>query len=222
MNANKGKTISDKGLRRLPKILSYLQELQQYGENTVTCTPIAENIGCDPTQARKDLAACGAVGRPRTGYDITELIALIETFLGWNNMSEAFLAGAGNLGSALLGFRNFREQQGLDIVCAFDNDPAKIGTEIYGREILPISKLSNLARRMHVLIGIIAVPAESAQGAADAMVAGGIRAIWNFSPKTLEVPENTFVEHADLSVSLGALTAKLNLALKKEEVEHGR
>jgi len=213
MNTENGKTISDRGLRRLPKILSYIKDLSRYGEETVSCTPIAQYIGCDPTQVRKDLSACGAVGRPRTGFEIDELIRLIEDFLGWNNTSEAFLAGAGNLGSALLGFEKFRQQQGLNIVSAFDNDQAKIGTEIYGREVLPMSKLSNLARRMHVLIGIIAVPADSAQGAADAMVAGGIRAIWNFSPKTLDVPEETIVENADLSVSLGVLTAKLQQEL---------
>lgn len=209
MDGKVGKVISERGLRRLPQILNYVRELRQHGEKTVSCTPIAEYIGCDPTQVRKDLAACGAAGRPRTGFDIDCLIPLIEDFLGWNNTSEAFLAGAGNLGSALVGFEKFRQQQGLDIISVFDTDPGKIGTTISGREVLPINKLSNLARRMHVLIGIITVPAESAQSVADAMVAGGIRAIWNFSPGTLEVPDETIVENADLSVSLGVLTAKL-------------
>lgn len=213
MNTTTGKVISERGLRRLPQILNYIRELRDYGNHTVSCTPIAEYIGCDPTQVRKDLATCGATGKPRTGFEINQLIPLIEDFLGWKNTSEAFLAGAGNLGSALAGFDKFREQQGLDIISVFDTDPAKIGTTIYGREILPMNKLSNLARRMHILIGIITVPAESAQSVADAMAAGGIRGIWNFSPKTLEVPEETIVENADLSVSLGVLTAKLRQTL---------
>lgn len=213
MNTNQGKVISDRGLRRLPVILGYLRDLRRAGEKTVSCTPLAEHIGCDATQIRKDLAACGAVGKPRTGYDVEELLRLIEDFLGWNNTTEAFLAGAGNLGSALLGFEKFRQQQGLDIVAAFDTDPDKIGSEIYGREVLPLHKLPDLARRMRILIGIVAVPGTSAQQVADAMIAGGIRAIWNFSPKNVQVPVHTVIEHANLSVSLGVLTAKLHQLL---------
>ena len=204
------KVISDRGLRRLPIILEYLNELKKTGKKTVSCTPIADQIRCDPTQIRKDLAACGAVGKPRTGYEIVPLMKLIETFLGWSNTTDAFLAGAGNLGSALLGFDKFRDRQGMNIIAAFDSDPAKIGTEIYGCEVLDIAKLPNLARRMHISIGVIAVPGAVAQQVADAMIAGGIRAIWNFSPASLEVPPGVVMEHADLSVSLGVLTAKLH------------
>lgn len=208
--------ISDRGLRRLPVVLSHLKELRNEGVTTVTCTPIGERLGCDPTQIRKDLAACGAVGRPRTGYEVQPLIQLIEQFLGWANVSEAFLAGAGNLGSALLGFDKFRTQQGLNIVAAFDADPEKVGTTIHGVPVLALDKLSGLARRMHVRIGILAVPESVAQGVADSMIAGGMRALWNFTPRALEAPDNVVLENADLSVSLGVLTAKLRRMLAQE------
>lgn len=207
--------ISDRGLRRLPVVLSHLKELRQEGVTTVTCTPISERLGCDATQIRKDLAACGAVGRPRTGYEVQSLIQLIERFLGWTNVSEAFLAGAGNLGSALLGFDKFRTQQGLNIVAAFDTDPEKLGTTIHGVRVLALDKLSGLARRMHVRIGILAVPERVAQSVADSMIAGGMRALWNFTPRALEVPDGVVLENADLSVSLGVLTAKLQRMLEQ-------
>ncbi len=109
---------------------------------------------------------------------LPNLIGELEQFLGWNNVNDAFLVGAGSMGAALMGYRKF-EQCGLKIVAAFDGDPAKIGARIHGRHVVALHKLPNLAQRMHILIGILTVPAAEAQAVADMMVAGGIRAIWN-------------------------------------------
>jgi redox-sensing transcriptional repressor len=142
------------------------------------------------------------------GYPVTELLAAIDHFLGWDNTTDAFLVGVGNLGRALLGYRGFAEN-GLRIQAAFDTDPVKLGTEIHGCRVLPLEKLSNLALRMHIQIGIITVPAEAAQGVADCMVEGGIRAVWNFAPAILKTPEAVFVENEHLSSSLAVLSRRL-------------
>lgn len=119
------KTVSEPTLKRLPLYHRFLKEWQAAGHATVSCTDIGNDLDLDPTQVRKDLEAVGAVGRPRIGYVLTNLADELERFLGWNNVNDAFLVGAGSMGSALLGYRKF-EQCGLKIVTAFDLDPSKI------------------------------------------------------------------------------------------------
>jgi redox-sensing transcriptional repressor len=208
----KPKVVPEPTLKRLPLYHRFLKEWQGAGRETVSCTDIGQHLDLDPTQVRKDLEAIGAVGRPRIGYVVSALVKELEEFLGWNNVNEAFLAGAGSMGSALLGYRKF-EQCGLKIVAAFDLDPSKIGTRIHGKHVLALEKLPNLAQRMHILIGIITVPASEAQSVAEQMVSGGIRAIWNFAPIRLHVPEHVMVHNEDLYCSLAALSQKLQAAL---------
>lgn len=201
-------------LRRLPLYHRLLKDLQAKGSERVSCTDIGAELVFDPTQVRKDLEFTGVAGRPRIGYQIPELVEGIERFLGWNNTNEAFLVGAGNLGAALMGYKRFPEY-GLNIIAAFDSDPLKIDCPIHGKEVLPLSKLPNLARRMHVLIGVITVPDAAAQEVADLMVAGGILAIWNFAPAQLRVPEHVIVHNEDLYCSLASLSQKLAKALRR-------
>jgi redox-sensing transcriptional repressor len=207
------KTVSEPTLRRLPLYHRLLKDLQAAGRKTISCTDIGLEFDLDPTQVRKDLESVSVVGRPRIGYVTTNVIEQLEEFLGWKNINDAFLAGAGSMGSALMGYSKF-EQCGLKIVAAFDLDPSKIGTQIHGKHVLPLGKLTDLANRMHVLIGIITVPALEAQGVADLMVAGGIRAIWNFAPIRLRVPEHIIVHNEDLYCSLASLSQKLSKSLK--------
>jgi len=162
-------------VRRLPAYLRFLQSLKAHGRDVVSCTHIADELGLVSTQVRKDLALTGIVGKPKVGYSVPDLIGAIQEFLGWNNTTDAFLVGAGSLGSALLGYSGFQEY-GLNIVAAFDVDPAKIGEDIHGREVFPLEKLHDLALRMHVLIGVLTVPATAAQDVATFMVLSGIRA----------------------------------------------
>lgn len=195
-------------VRRLPDYYHYLKWLQSTGREVVSCTHIARDLDLDPTQVRKDLAVTGLRGKPKVGYLVAPLIESIEMFLGWNNVNDAFLAGAGNLGKALLGYGGFR-QYGLNIVAAFDADKRKVGRRIHNVEVLPVDKLLDLAGRMHILIGILAVPAEAAQATADLMVEGGIRAIWNFAPTRLDMPEGIIVQHENLASSLAVLSRQL-------------
>lgn len=202
-------------VRRLPAYLRFLQTLKAHGRDVVSCTHIAEELGLISTQVRKDLAVTGIVGKPKVGYNVPELINAIEEFLGWNNTTDAFLVGAGSLGSALLGYGGFQEY-GLNLVAAFDVDPAKVGLDIHGREVFPLEKLHDLALRMHVLIGVLTVPAPAAQDVATYMVLSGIRAIWNYTPVKLEVPESVVVEDVKLASSLAVLSSRLAEQLRNE------
>ncbi|HNY85692.1 MAG TPA: redox-sensing transcriptional repressor Rex [Candidatus Hydrogenedentes bacterium] len=208
------RAVPEPTLRRLPVYHHMLRQCLDGGMETVSCSQIADELHYDPTQIRKDLAVTGIKGRPKVGYDLAELVEAVETFLGWNSTRKAFLAGAGHLGSALVGYGRFN-RYGLEIVAAFDRDPARIGKRVHDREVLPITKLPNLARRMHVLIGIITVPAPAAQEVADLMVQGGIRAIWNFAPIRIEAPDGVIVQNEDLYATLGVLLQRLNTTLRE-------
>jgi redox-sensing transcriptional repressor len=201
--------IPQASLKRLPQDHHYLMDLEAKGIRQVSCTMIGADLNCVPVQVRKDLQYTGIIGKPKTGYSVPELIQAIETFLGWNNVTEAFLVGAGNLGTALLGHERF-SKFGMRIVAAFDTDPNKIGKWIHERAILPLEELDDLAKRMSIHLGIITTPAETAQAVADEMVRAGILAIWNFAPVRLKVPENIFVHNEDLYSSLASLSWKLS------------
>ncbi len=203
-----GGDIPQASLRRLPLYHHYLVEMQAKGILRVSTSVIGRELNLVPVQVRKDLQYTGIVGKPKTGYEVAELIQSIESFLGWNNVNEAFLVGAGNLGTALLGHERF-SRFGLRIVAAFDTDPSKIGTWIHDKAVLPLDKLPELAQRMGIHLGILTAPAEVAQTVADRMVEAGIQAIWNFAPVRLRVPERIFVHNEDLYSSLASLSWKL-------------
>jgi redox-sensing transcriptional repressor len=208
LNRPEARSIPQPSLQRLPQYHHYLVELEAKGISRVSCSVIGQNLGLVPVQVRKDLQYTGIIGKPKTGYSVSELILVIETFLGWNNINEAFLVGAGNLGTALLGHERF-SKFGLRIVAAFDTDPAKIGQWIHEKAVLPLDKLADLAPRMSIHLGIITTPAEVAQAVADEMVRGGIQAIWNFAPVKLRVPAHIIVHNEDLYNSLASLSWKL-------------
>ncbi len=218
------KSVPEPTLRRLPIYHHYLKTLEAFDKYSVSCTDIGNELKLDPTQVRKDLETTGIVGKPRVGYVLSDLIGAIEEFLGWNNLNEAFLIGAGSMGAALLGYRKF-EDYGLNILAAFDSDEKKVGRTIHGKPVLPLGKLANLAQRMHVRIGIITVPAAAAQEVAELLVAGGIRAIWNFAPVRLRVDERVIVHNEDLYCSLAALSRQLAGVIhgtaKGRSTEHG-
>lgn len=195
-------------LRRIPKYRYYLAELQEQGVRTVSCSTIGGHFNLQPIQVRKDIQITGIVGKPKVGYAVSELLDRIDQFLGLNNPNEAFLVGAGSLGTALLGYSRFTKY-GMNIVAAFDTDPDKVGKWLHGRLVLPIEKLPYMARRMGVHLGIITVPAPAAQAAADLLVSSGILALWNFAPVVLKLPQHIIVHNEDLYSSLAGLSCKL-------------
>ena len=202
-------------MKRLPAYLHLLKQLQESGRDVVSSAHIADKLKLEAIQVRKDLAVTGNVGKPKVGYYIPTLIEAIERFLGWDNHTDAFLVGAGNLGSALLGYEGLG-RHGLSIVAAFETDSEKVGTEIHGKDVLPLEKLPDLAGRMHITMGIITVPPEAAQSVADLMVASGITAIWNFAPTHLDVPQDIVVQNEDLASGLAVLSVKAANVRKDE------
>jgi redox-sensing transcriptional repressor len=198
-------------VRRLPRYLGVLREMEASGREVVSSAHLARELGLEQIVVKKDLGLTGAVGKTGVGYEVPALLEAIEAFLGWNNTSEAFLVGAGDLGSALLGYEGFREH-GLALVAGFDTDPEKIGAEIHGVPILAMEKLPDLAARMHVHLAVLTVPEAVAQEVTETLVAAGIRGIWNFTSGTLAVPEEVVVQREDLAASLAELSAKLKHA----------
>ena len=214
-------SVPEPTLRRLPKYYHYLRRIQGEGQEIISATQMAEDLGIHHTQVRKDLSVTGSQGKPKVGHRVDDLLLSIETFLNWNNFSDAFLVGAGNLGSALLGYTDFKKA-GIRIVAAFDASPSKVGKKIHGVAVLPMAKFEDLAHRMHIVIGILTAPAERAQEIADLMVRSGIQAIWNFAPITLDLPADMIVENVELYASLAVFSRKLserNKAAKSSELE---
>ncbi len=203
-------------IKRLPLYFRVLQKAKEQGLLTISSAVIAGDLRLEPVQVRKDLAALGVVGQPRIGFEVSKLMAAISSLLGWDNSKDVFIIGAGNLGTALAGYDAFKSH-GMNIVAAFDNDPARIGQEIHGKMIFGMESLRDLVHRMHVHIGILTVPAEVAQETTELIVCAGIRAIWNFTPLKLVVPENIVVERVDLLASLAVLTRRLR---KKLDVDN--
>ena len=201
-------SVSYTTIRRLPQYMPLLRAALEAGEQSISSTKISEVFDLDPVLVRKDLASIGITGQARLGFPVGELIDGIERFLGWDKVSEAFVIGAGNLGRALAGYGGF-EQHGLKIVALFDSDPDKANNIIAGKPVMDIARFPSLVKRMHVPIAILTVPSETAQAAAETAVAAGIKAIWNFTPVKLSLPDGVIVEQVDLAASLAVLSSRL-------------
>lgn len=200
-------------LRRLPSYLRYLYRLDKESVPTVSSTTIATGLGLNPVQVRKDIALVSSVaGKPKTGYATKELIADLESYLGYNNTRDAVLVGVGGLGRAILGYDGFRNY-GLNIAYAFDTDENVIGTEINGKTVYSADKLQSIVERFKIRLGIICVPSASAQTVADNMVKAGIKAIWCFAPVHLNLSPEIAVKSEDLAASLALLSMQLTKTL---------
>lgn len=197
-------------LRRLPWYLSNVKLMKEKGEHFVSSTQISKEINIDSSQIAKDLSYVNISGRTRVGYDVDELIKVLESFLGFTNMHKAFLFGAGSLGQALLGDSGLTHF-GLEIVAAFDVDPDLIGKEI---NRIPIFHIQSFKEKMkeyeEVNIGVLTVPINIAQKVTDDMVAGGIKAVWNFTPFRIRVPEDIVVQNTSLYAHLAVMFNRLN------------
>ena len=202
------KGISTQTIRRLPQYLRVFYRLHGYGRELVSSTVIAQEMHLLPIVVKKDLQAVGAPSKLRAGFKVAGTIAVIEKFLGWNNLNKAFLVGVGHLGAALLGFDGFKNH-GLEIVAAFDTAAEKVGQAVHGVPIYHTAQLAGLIARENLKIAVLAVPASAAQGITDTLLAAGIKAIWNFAPVHLEVPVGIIVQQEDISSGLAELCAKL-------------
>lgn len=202
------KNVSIQTLRRLPVYLHYLKSLDG-SVPAVSATVIAEALGLNDVQVRKDLGSVSGSGRPKKGYVTSELITELEEYLGCNSRTNTVLVGAGNLGRALLSYGGFSDY-GLEIVAAFDNNEKVVGSLAGGKPVFPMSELGRICAENNARLGIITVPAVGAQAACDELVSHGITAIWNFAPTVLKVPNNVLVENENLASSLAVLSQHLS------------
>ncbi len=196
-------------LRRLPWYLAYAQLVMKDGEIYLSSTQIAKNIAVDASMVAKDLSYVNISGRTRVGYDVRELVAILESFLGFTNSHKAFLFGVGSLGGALM-HDNGLEQFGLEIVTGFDVKYELSGTSINRIPIHHLDRFVELQKQTKINIGVLTVPVDKAQMVAEIMIAGGIQAIWNFTPFRIRVPENIIVQNTSIYAHLAVMFNRLN------------
>ena len=209
------KEISKAVLKRLPGYLSYLKSTQDGGSVYISATALANALNMGEVQVRKDLAMVSDGGRPKIGYLRERLIDDIEQFLGYDNTTDAVLIGAGKLGQALCGYSGF-EAYGLNILAAFDAKPAAQRTD-EGTPIYPMEQLQSFCKSNKVLMGIITVPAKFAQEVCNQLIECGIKAVWNFAPTHLDVPENILVQNENMATSLAVLSMHLQAQMKEKK-----
>ncbi len=205
--------VSVNTLQRLPRYLNYLKSLDSKGN--ISSTDIAKALGLNDVQVRKDISAVSSKGRPKVGYKIECLIDDLKEFLGYNSLNNAVIVGCGNLGRALMSYRGF-EEYGLRIVAGFDLSPELVGTEISGKPILSLENLSSYCNEHGIRIGVITTPAQSAQSACELLIAGGIKAVWNFAPAHLTVGEGVLVQNENMASSLALLSKHLGAMLRED------
>lgn len=207
------KEISKAVLKRLPSYLSYLKSIHDSSTPYISATALANALGMGEVQVRKDLAMVSDGGRPKIGYVRESLIEDLEQFLGYDNTTDAILVGAGKLGLALMGYTGF-QAYGLNILAAFDVNPSAAAAGD-GAPIYHIDELDRFCKTNKVLMGIITVPTEHAQAVCDRLIRCGIKAIWNFAPTHLDVPEHILVQNENMATSLAVLSMHLQAQIKK-------
>lgn len=205
VGSSEGQSIPEATVSRLPLYLRSLQELVGEGLATVSSERLAELAGVNAAKVRKDLSYFGSYGTRGVGYDVEHLLRHIRQELGLTHDWPCVIVGLGNLGQALANYGGFSDR-GFVISALVDADPAKVGTELYGITIRPVTELGQLVKELKIDIGIIATPAHAAQDVADQMVAAGVTSILNFAPTTISTPDGTVVRKVDLAVELQILS----------------
>lgn len=197
--------IPEPALRRLPWYLAYVSLLRQRGVEYVSSTGISRGINVDASQIAKDLSFLDIKGKTRIGYEVKLLEHKLEEFLGFRRCHNAAIVGVGSLGRALMsdsGLANY----GLEIVAGFDVSPALIGTSTpQGLPIYDVAELATRARQLEVEIGIVTVPVEYAQEAADEIIAAGMKAIWNFTPYRIMAPDDVVISNTSIYAHLAVM-----------------
>lgn len=190
---------------RLPIYLRALTHLLAEGERVIASRDLAKRLDISPAQIRKDLSYFGQFGKQGMGYDIANLVEQLQAILKIDRNWTMALAGAGDLGHAVVDYGGF-DRWGYHMCCVFDNDPKKIGGYLGEFEILDAETMPERIRREGIKIGIVAVPAPAAQRVVDQMLAAGVRAILNYAPVTVTVPEDVQVQYMDPVIHLQHMT----------------
>ena len=201
-------SISKATLGRIPRYLNFLRELSPEKTPYVSATTISKELKLGEVQVRKDLAMISGAGKPRLGYETEKLIGQLEESLGYNKLTYAVLVGAGRLGRALLQYGGF-EHFGVKITTAFDSNDKVINLDAE-TAILPMNQFDDFCRMHDIKLGIITVGEGSAQAVCDQMVKAGIKAVWNFAPCKLQVPDGVLLQNENLALSLAHLRNQLS------------
>jgi len=190
---------------RLPVYLRILNELAEEGVEHVSSDRLAELAGVNAAKVRKDLSYLGTYGTRGVGYEVAYLVYQVQRELGLNHDWPVVIVGAGNLGQALSGYGGFG-QRGFPVAGVVDVDSSKIGSLIAGVRVRHLDDLPQIVASRKVSIGVVAVPASSAQEAADRLVRAGVTSILNFAPVVLAVPRGVSVRKVDLALELQILS----------------
>jgi redox-sensing transcriptional repressor len=200
--------IAESTVRRLSLYLRFLEEFEAQGFETVSSEALASRGGTTSAQVRKDLSFFGSFGKRGLGYHVPELVRRLREILGLGRTYRVAMIGAGKIGSALVQYRGFR-QRGFEVVSIFDSDPAKVGRAWNGLTVRDARELEPELRRNPVDIAVIVTPADAAQSVVDRLVALGVKAILNFAPAQLSVPDDVVVKTVNLALELETLSYAL-------------
>ena len=196
-------------IRRLPKYFRYLKEMEERGAVRVSSSKMSRDLGFNASQIRRDLNCFGGFGQQGYGYHVANLKERIGEILGLNHEYHVIIIGAGNIGRAVANYTGFAKE-GFNVQAMFDVSPALVGIDVHGILVQPMEKLDAWMETHKVDIAVLAVPSAYAQTTCDTLVRGGVRAIWNFAPVDLVLPEGVAVNNVHLSDSLHILSYRMN------------
>ena len=209
-NGTNAGDIPDIAIQRLPLYLRALMQLHEEGQHITSSQELARQLHISSAQIRKDLSYFGEFGKQGTGYEIQYLIEQLKDILQLHNDWGMALVGAGDLGHALIHYNGFRSR-GFYVAVVFDNDPAKIGAKIGDLTVMEDSRIPRMVAELGLKLGVIAVPPGAAQSVAESLVKGGVQAILNYAPITLNLSAGVHVHYIDPVVGLQAMTYYLHL-----------
>lgn len=201
--------VSDAVVRRLPMYYRHLKELERAGVVRISSQELGERMNLTASQIRQDINCFGGFGQQGYGYHVSNLKERIGEILGLHKQYHVIIVGAGNIGRAVANYRNF-SRDGFNIQAIFDVSEALVGIDVHGILVQPMEKLDAWLASHQVDIAVLSVPKTCAQSIADQLVQGGVRAIWNFAPVDLVLPEGVAVNNVHLSDSLRILSYRMN------------
>jgi redox-sensing transcriptional repressor len=199
------KVIPDIVIGRLPIYLRALERMLIEGRRVTSSQELGEKLGISAAQIRKDLSQFGEFGKQGTGYSIEYLADQIRQILKVDRVWDVVVIGAGDIGSAIARYQGFANR-GFNVTMLFDNDPQKIGTKVGPFTVQSTADLEEMISQAEVKIAMIATPGSAAQGVADRLVEAGIKAILNYAPISLNVPDDVRVQYTDPVIHLQRMT----------------
>jgi redox-sensing transcriptional repressor len=186
---------------RLSRYLQVLTQSKKMGKERISSQEISDYTNINATQIRRDLSGFGKFGKRGVGYNIDSLLAEIRSILRTQGQHNIALVGAGRLGQAIASSPIYAEH-GINIAAVFDSDPEKVGRTIGGVVVSEVAQLPDVVRDKNIIVGVLAVPAGAAQGAADSLVAAGVKIVFNYSEALLDVPSDVAVHTSNPAIDL--------------------